>query len=62
MPINIDYDDINQTVKLTPISSLKNSTTYTVILSGGDSGLRGLNGNTMDSDIIWSFRTERIFN
>ena len=45
------HRDITPTIELTP------STTYTATIKGGANGVADFNGNTMTSDVSWSFTT-----
>jgi hypothetical protein len=44
-------------ITLDPVSPLSNSTTYTVVLKGGTSGIKDLAGNALVNDYSWSFTT-----
>lgn len=44
-------------ITLTPSAALVNSTTYTVTLTGGASGIKDLSGNALASNYSWSFTT-----
>jgi len=44
-------------ITLTPASSLTASTTYTVTITGGASGVKDLAGNALASNYSWSFTT-----
>ena len=44
-------------ITLLPTTALANSTTYTVTIKGGTSGVKGLVGNAMVNDYTWSFTT-----
>jgi glucose/arabinose dehydrogenase len=44
-------------VTLTPSTALANSTTYTVTIKGGATGVKGLAGNALAGDYSWSFTT-----
>ena len=45
------------TATLNPTSSLSDSTTYTAIIKGGDTGVEDLAGNHLAADYIWTFTT-----
>ena len=47
----------SNTITLSPTTVLANSTTYTVTIKGGASGVKGLAGNAMVNDYNWSFTT-----
>ncbi|MEP7375511.1 MAG: Ig-like domain-containing protein [Chitinophagaceae bacterium] len=47
-------------ITLTPSSALISSTTYTVTIKGGVSGVKGLAGNAMINDYTWSFTTATV--
>ena len=47
----------SNTITLLPTTVLANSTTYTVTIKGGTSGVKGLAGNAMVNDYTWSFTT-----
>jgi glucose/arabinose dehydrogenase len=44
-------------ITLTPTSALANSTTYTVTIKGGGTGVKDLAGNALVNDYVWSFTT-----
>jgi hypothetical protein len=47
-------------ITLTPVSALANSTTYTVILKGGTSGIKDPAGNALVNDYTWTFTTAAV--
>ena len=53
----VTYASGSQTATLTPGTSLANSTTYTVVITGGSSGVKDVAGNAMTSNYTWSFTT-----
>ncbi|MGZ8552734.1 MAG: Ig-like domain-containing protein, partial [Chitinophagaceae bacterium] len=44
-------------ITLTPTSALANSTTYTVTIKGGATGVKDLAGNALVNDFTWTFTT-----
>jgi hypothetical protein len=54
---NVAYNAANNTATLTPASDLANSTTYTVVVTGGASGVKDLAGNALAADATASFTT-----
>ena len=59
VPADITYASATSTATLTPTIELTPSTTYTATLKGGANGVADFNGNTMTSDVSWSFTTGR---
>lgn len=57
VPANVAYATGTLTATLTPIIELTPSTTYTATIKGGAKGVEDFNGNTMTSDVSWSFTT-----
>jgi len=47
----------DRTLLLSPDSQLLPSTTYTAIIKAGPTGIKDRAGNTLNSDIIWTFTT-----
>lgn len=47
----------NNLITLLPTAALVNSSTYTVTIKGGTSGVQGLAGNALASDYSWTFTT-----
>jgi hypothetical protein len=52
--INVAFNE----AMLTPFSPLTNSSTYTVTIKGGASGVKDLSGNGLSKDLTWSFATK----
>ncbi len=57
IPGTVSYTVSSRTATLVPSSQLAYSTTYTVTVKGGSSGIKDLAGNAMVSDFVWSFTT-----
>ena len=57
IPINVVYNSATQTVVITPVTQLATTTTYTVTVKGGSSGIRDRFGNRLPADVSWSFKT-----
>ncbi len=53
----ISYDPNTRVATLTPTQPLAASTTFTVTISGGGSGVKDLAGNALASNFAWSFMT-----
>ena len=53
----VSADNFLHKARLTPISALKFSTTYTARAKSGASGIKDLAGNPLASDYTWSFTT-----
>ena len=53
----VTYNSGSQTATLQPNASLAVSTTYTVVLTGGTSGIKDVAGNALASNFTWSFTT-----
>jgi len=53
----ITYAAATHVATLTPTASLVKSTTYTATLLGGGGGVADLSGNTLVSNVAWSFTT-----
>ncbi len=58
IPVNIDYNNNDFSVTITPVDLLEPLTTYTVIVPGGTNGIRDAAGNYMQSNVEWSFTTQ----
>ena len=54
---SVSYDASTKTATLIPTTALANSTTYTIVVKGGSSGVRDLAGNALLSDATSSFTT-----
>ena len=59
IPTTLNYNAGNNTITLSPVSVLSNSTVYTVTLKGGtgSSRITDIAGNALSSDYTWSFTT-----
>jgi hypothetical protein len=57
VPATVSYADGARTATLQPTASLAYSSTYTVTVKGGSSGVADLAGNPMAADLSWSFTT-----
>ena len=59
VPATITYISASQAVRLTPVSALQASTTYTVTIRGGtsDPRVKDLAGNAMAATDTWTFTT-----
>ncbi len=57
IPATVSYSLNTNTASLIPTSPLNYSTTYTVTVKGGTTGIKDLAGNSMLGDFIWSFTT-----
>lgn len=53
----VAYDPATRTATLDPNANLSNSTTYTVTVKGGVSGVKDSVGNALASDFSWNFTT-----
>ena len=53
----ISYDASTKTVTVTPSAALANSTTYTIVVVGGASGIKDLSGNSLAANATSSFTT-----
>jgi hypothetical protein len=53
----VSYVSASQQVTIIPTSALSATTTYTVTLKGGNTGISDVAGNRMASDYTWSFTT-----
>ena len=56
---SVSYNASTNTVTLTPTAALANSTTYTIVVTGGASGVKDLAGNAMSSSVSSSFTDSR---
>lgn len=50
-------DGVQDLAELDPVAPLEYSTTYTVTIKGGSSGVKDLAGNPLTQDFVWSFST-----
>ena len=57
VPATVTYNSPTNSVTLTTINPLSNSTTYTVVVKGGSSGVTDLSGNALVADATSSFTT-----
>jgi hypothetical protein len=57
VPATVSYEAATRTATLDPDDPLENSTSYTVTLKGGASGITDAAGNPRGSDYSWSFDT-----
>ena len=57
VPGTVSYNPNTKVATLTPTSLLTASTTYTVTIAGGSSGVKDLAGNALVSNFVWSFTT-----
>ena len=57
VPATVSYNSSTFTATLTPASVLAGTTTYTVTIKGGTSGVKDVAGNPLTSDVTWSFTT-----
>lgn len=55
--IPVTIHAVQDYIKLTPLSPLDYSSTYTVTIKGGPGGVTDLAGNALASDSVWSFTT-----
>ena len=53
----ISYDGPSRTATLNPDASLEPDATYAVTVKGGVGGVEDLDGNTLASDVSWTFQT-----
>ena len=53
----LDYNESAAQVVITPDNALALSTTYTVQIDGGSSGVADLAGNRLVNDVVWTFTT-----
>jgi hypothetical protein len=54
---SLSYDAASKTVTLTPSGSLVASTTYTIVVKGGSTGIKDAAGNALAADVTASFTT-----
>ncbi len=52
------YDSVSNTARLTPSASLLYATSYTVLVKGGELGVKDRAGNSMQVDSSWIFSTQ----
>jgi hypothetical protein len=57
VPSTVSYDANTKVVTLDPTQALAASTTFTVTITGGSSGVKDLAGNALASNFVWSFTT-----
>ncbi|HEY6503024.1 MAG TPA: Ig-like domain-containing protein [Chitinophagaceae bacterium] len=57
VPASVTYNATTRTATLTPSAALSNSTLYSAKVKGGTTGVKDLAGNTMVTDLNWSFTT-----
>ena len=60
VPTNVAYNSATRTVTLTPTAALANSTTYTIVVKGGASGVKDTAGNALAADAASSFTTAAV--
>jgi hypothetical protein len=53
----VSYNSSTRVATLAPSSQLGSSTTYTVRVKGGSTGLKDSAGNALAADVVWSFTT-----
>ncbi|HVT28291.1 MAG TPA: DUF4082 domain-containing protein, partial [Lacipirellulaceae bacterium] len=53
----VSYNATNQTITVTPTDQLSTSSIYTVVLIGGDGGVKDMAGNSLATDTAASFLT-----
>jgi hypothetical protein len=53
----ITYDPVTGAATLDPNTTLQPSTTYVVTIKGGSGGVKDLAGNSLSSDVSWTFTT-----
>ena len=53
------YDKLRNALAFRPRERLEHDVVYTVVVRGGESGMRDLTGRRMGRDRMWSFRTVR---
>jgi hypothetical protein len=58
IPVTVTFDTATNVVTLTPQTALQYGTTYTATVKGGAGGVSDYVGNTLASDVSWSFTTE----
>ena len=58
VPANVTYNAQTNVATLSPQSALLYGATYTVTVKGGSGGVSDYAGNTLASDVAWSFTTE----
>ena len=57
VPADVTYSAATRTARLAPKAALTYSTTYTVMVRGGSTGVRDSAGIALSSDVQWSFQT-----
>ncbi|MGD9723647.1 MAG: DUF4082 domain-containing protein [Pirellulales bacterium] len=62
VPATVSYNATNNRVTITPTSALANSTTYTIVVKGGSSGVKDAAGNAVAADVTSSFTTAAVVN
>jgi hypothetical protein len=62
VPAQVTYDVVARTATLDPTGLLSPLTAYTAIVKGGSSGVLDFAGNSMSSDVTWSFTTSQFQN
>ncbi|NPV48155.1 MAG: RNA polymerase sigma factor RpoD [Armatimonadetes bacterium] len=55
----VSYDPIRNVLIFTPDERLEPNTTYKVSVRGGEGGLHDISGQYLDSDVVWSIRTDK---
>ncbi len=53
----LNYNPVTFTVTLTPSAPLNPNAVYTVVIRGGNPGVKDVYGNTLAADNLWSFTT-----
>ena len=57
VPASVSYDPVSRVATLRPSTGLNGGTTYTARIKGGTTGVSDLAGNTLPSDVQWTFST-----
>ncbi|HEY6505430.1 MAG TPA: N,N-dimethylformamidase beta subunit family domain-containing protein [Chitinophagaceae bacterium] len=57
LPVAINYSQGSYRITVTPLSSLNSSSTYTLTIKGGESGIMDMAGNPLANDITRTFST-----
>ena len=60
--VNATVTTSTSQISLTPVAPLKNSTKYTLTITGGASGVKDPAGNALASNYSWSFTTTAVDN
>ena len=55
---DVTYDGLLKQLRFCSSENLSNSETYSMTLKGGPTGILDANGNSLESDFVWSFTTE----